>query len=95
MANRTRTPEEKIEADKALIAKLKARVQSQEARLKSEERKKDTRKKIIAGALALEHKDATFQDTLRRLLNEYVTKPQERALFDLPPLPEEPETPPS
>lgn len=88
MANRTRTPEEKIEADKALIAKLKARVQSQEARLKGEERKKDTRKKIIAGALALEHKDPTFQDTLRGLLNEYVTKPQERALFDLPALPE-------
>lgn len=88
MANRTRSPEEKIEADKARIAKLKARVQAQEARLSGVKRKEDTRRKIIAGAIALEHEDPTFKAALARLLNQYVTKPNERALFDLPPLPE-------
>ena len=39
----------------------------------------------LAGALALEHAeiDAGFGQTLRTLLDQYVTKPNERALFGL------------
>ena len=61
------------------------------AKERQEERRRDTRRKIIAGALALEHaaknKDA-FAEKLDRLIDEYVTKPDERALFGLDPLPE-------
>lgn len=52
-----------------------------------QQRKNDTRRKIIAGALALEHAqhDPDFAATLAGLLNEHVTKPQDRALFDFLP----------
>jgi hypothetical protein len=49
-----------------------------------QKRKDDTRRKIIAGALVLERAetDAAFAAELTALLNHYVTKPQDRALFD-------------
>lgn len=60
---------------------------------RAHERKLDTRRKIIAGALALHHAaknpDDQFSRKLVRLLDEYVTKPYERSLFGLPALPED------
>jgi hypothetical protein len=49
-----------------------------------QDRKDDTRRKIIAGAVALEHagQNAGFAAELTALLNQYVTRPQDRALFD-------------
>jgi murein L,D-transpeptidase YcbB/YkuD len=57
---------------------------------KTKERKADTRRKIIAGALALSHmeKDAEFKAIMDRLLREGIKKNPERELFGLPPLPE-------
>lgn len=53
-----------------------------------EERKRDSRRKIIAGAIALKHCEvqprSAFAETLRRLLSQYVEGDTERALFDLP-----------
>lgn len=95
MAYRSKTPAEKIAELEQREAQIRAQLQREKSKLRDDQRKQDTRRKIIIGALALEHKDAAFQDTLDRLLRQYVTKPQDRALFDLPPLPEEPETPPS
>ena len=88
MAYRKKNRTEKIAALEQEAAQIKARIQRERARVREDERKRDTRRKIIAGALALEHKDPAFQEALRRLLNEYVTRPDERGLFDLPPLPE-------
>jgi hypothetical protein len=53
----------------------------------SQQRKDDTRRKIIAGAIALEHaeNDPEFAAGLAALLNRYVVKPQDRALFDFLP----------
>jgi hypothetical protein len=50
----------------------------------AQKRKDDTRRKIIAGALMLERAetDPVFAAELVALLNHYVTKPQDRALFD-------------
>lgn len=58
---------------------------------RSRERKLDTRRKIIAGALALEHmkRDGAFRAALLALLDEYVTKEPERLLFGLTPLPDD------
>ena len=93
MAYRSKSPAEKIAELEQREAQIRARLTREKARLRDDERKRDTRRKIIVGALALEHKDSAFQDALSRLLRQYVTKPQDRALFDLPPL-ADPDTPP-
>ncbi len=64
------------------------------ARERETERKLDTRRKVIAGALALEHlaknPNSEFGKTLFRLLDEYVDR-RARSLFPfLPPLEELP-----
>lgn len=64
---------------------LQARIAKKKAQVRAVDRKKDTRRKIIAGALALEHMsiDAAFAKTMERLLKEHVTRPEDRTLFDL------------
>jgi hypothetical protein len=75
---------------------LDAQLKALEARKKQAERKADTRRKVIAGALALEHfeknRDSEFGRVMFRLLDEYVVRPHDRILFpDLAP----PEIPPA
>ena len=64
---------------------LDAQLKALEARSKQAERKADTRRKVIAGALALEHfeknPDSEFGRIMFRLLDEYVVRPHDRALF--------------
>ena len=64
---------------------LDAQLRALEARNKQAERKADTRRKVIAGALALEHyeknRDSEFGRVMFRLLDEYVVRPHDRALF--------------
>ena len=84
----------KSTADRLVTLRLKreqldAQLRALEARNKQAERKADTRRKVIAGALALEHyeknRDSEFSRILFQLLNEYVVRPHDRALFpDLP-----------
>ena len=79
---------QKLEKKKAQIdAQLKAA----RARDKAQKRKDDTRRKIIAGALALEHAeknpDSEFTRTILRLIQHSVTTARDRDLFDLDPLP--------
>lgn len=78
-----------LEKQQAQIAALLAQ---KRARLRAEERKRDTRRKIVAGALALEHAEhnPAFGQALYDILRRYVTRPDERALFGFDPLPEEP-----
>lgn len=84
---------ERDRQDKALesLQRKTQRVQKYEAKGKERERKLDTRKKIIAGALALEHMmfDGIYALRLKALIDEYVTRDQDRALFDLEPLPDD------
>lgn len=73
---------------------LDAQLKALEARNKHAERKADTRRKVIAGALAIEHftknRDSDFARVLFRLLDEYVTRPHDRALFPFLPEPQKP-----
>lgn len=80
-----KTPEQQLEELTIKEGQLKARIQKKKAQVRGADRKKDTRRKIIAGALALEHagQDAQFGQALNRLLNEHVTRPEDRKLFDL------------
>jgi hypothetical protein len=77
-ADRLQTLREKRE-------QLDAQLKALEARNKQAERKADTRRKVIAGALALEHyeknPDSEFHRIIFRLLDEYVVRPHDRALF--------------
>jgi hypothetical protein len=64
---------------------LDAQLRALEARSKQAQRKADTRRKVIAGALALEHfeanRDSEFARVLFRLMDEYVVRPHDRPLF--------------
>lgn len=82
---RRRPPEEQLTELEQKKAQLEARIQKKRAEVRGKTRKQDTRRKIIAGALALEHAEQNkqFGATLKRLLKEHVTRPEDRKLFDL------------
>lgn len=75
------------EAAAKLVRRNRA-VQKYEALQKTRERKLDTRRKIIAGGLALKHMrfDPEFGASFRAILDKYVETEAERLLFGLPPL---------
>lgn len=69
---------------------IAAQIQREENRLKREERKKDTRRKILVGAAALHKasKDSEFNHWLiHHLLDGFLERDDDRALLGLPPLP--------
>ena len=83
---------------------IQAQIKDLASRERQQQRKDDTRRKIILGAFALEHleknKTSSFAQTILPLLDEYVTRPQDRELLnahfqnlglsELPPLPPQP-----
>lgn len=79
---------DKLEKKKAQID---AQLKDARARDKAQKRKDDTRRKIIAGALALEHAERNpngeFSRTILDLIQKHVTTDKDRALFGLDPLP--------
>lgn len=78
-------PIDKAKAIDQQIQQLLAQKKALEAQQRDAERKADTRRKILVGALALEHweknRDSAFAKQLHRLVDEYVTRPHDRALF--------------
>jgi hypothetical protein len=89
MAQPRKSPEEKIAELEQQEARIKARLQREKAKLRETERKADTRRKIIAGAIALEHaaQNPTFQKEFWDLLDRAVKKADQRQVLGLPPLP--------
>jgi len=81
------TIEERIAALEARLEQLKARKRQIEARKRSIEAKRDTRRKILVGAviLAKVERGEYPRDKLLALLDASLTRPDDRALFDLPP----------
>lgn len=80
-----KTPEEQLAELQAKESQLKARIQKKRAEVTAKRRKQDTRRKIIAGAVALEHMahDKEFADKLAELLDNHVTRPEDRKLLGL------------
>ena len=80
-----RTTTDRLQTLRERRDQLDAQMRALEARKKEAERKADTRRKVIAGALALEHfeanKGSEFARTFLRLLDEYVVRPHDRMLF--------------
>ena len=65
---------------------ITARIQAAEARSKTAERKKETRRKILIGAYYLEQAIRDNQmDALKKGLDGFLTRDTDRKLFDLPP----------
>ena len=75
---------EKLKRQKQII---EARIQKAEARHKHQERKAETRRKILLGAYFLEklRRDGTF-DAIKQELDNFLTRSSDRALFELPAL---------
>ena len=75
----------------AELEKRKLQIANRIARLRTVEstkaRKRDTRRKILAGACVLDRadKDPVYGLRLKESLDAFLTKPQDRALFDLQP----------
>lgn len=96
MSTKRKTLEEKRAAIKAAndkkLAQIDNQIKAAKARERIAERKNDTRRKIITGALALEHAaknpHSEFAKKIRSLIGEYTIDDKSRALFDLEPLPE-------
>ncbi len=67
-----------------------SRAEEAEAAEKTRERKKDVRRKILLGALVLERlrQGDPRAESLRAGLDGYLTRDNDRALFELSPLPE-------
>ena len=70
--------------------KIARQIRSEKTRISKQARADDTRRKILDGALIRNEADhnSDVQALLDRLRSRYLTKPQDRALFGLPPLPE-------
>lgn len=80
---------EKRKADvRAQQLRINRQLRAVQSRKKDQARTHDTRRKIIAGALALEHfaknPGSEFGQIMFRLLNQY-TRPEDRWLFDFLP----------
>lgn len=67
--------------------KLNARIQQKESRLKSTERKIETRKKILVGSYYIDHAIKENKiDEIKSMMDKYLTRNSDRHLFDLPEL---------
>ena len=92
MTKSTENIEKKIEAQLEKLKQLKARKQAIEARERSkqkeQERKDDTRRKILLGSYLIKKMQANEANKEKVLadLHEYLTEERDRKLFDLPPL---------
>jgi len=79
-------PKATIEELKQKRAALDARIRSEEAKTRARGRKLDTRRKVLAGAAVLHHaeRDAPFKAQLEGILSGFLTRKEERGLFELP-----------
>ena len=80
---------QKIEKQEERLKQLKAQKQAMEAREKKkiseQQRKDETRKKILLGSYLLkEMEDETQKIKILANLNTYLTQDRDRKLFDLP-----------
>jgi regulator of protease activity HflC (stomatin/prohibitin superfamily) len=89
MTKAAETLEKKIEAQLEKLKQLKARKQAIEARERSkqkeQERKDDTRRKILLGSYLIKKmQNEANKEKILAELNEYLTEDRDRQLFDLP-----------
>lgn len=83
--SKRKTNEELLQELEKKKSQIDARIQKKRAAIRTSQRKQDTRRKIIAGALALEHanQNTQFGKELRHLIDQHVNRPEDRKLFNL------------
>ena len=89
MTKAAETLEKKIEAQLEKLKQLKARKQAIEARERSkqkeQERKDDTRRKILLGSYLIKKmQNEANKEKILAEINEYLTEDRDRKLFNLP-----------
>ncbi|MGR4027213.1 mobilization protein [Bacillus sp. ZZQ-131] len=89
MTKSTENIEKRIEAQLEKLKQLKAQKQAIEARertkQKEQERKDDTRRKILLGSYLIKKmQNEANKEKILAELNEYLTENRDRQLFDLP-----------
>lgn len=91
---RIRSQQERLQKAEQRRARERRRLQRLQQEMNENERKRDTRRKILVGALVLEHADrmeergdTTWQRLLDELLQSRLTRDDDRELFGLAPLP--------
>ncbi|MCQ0990583.1 hypothetical protein [Jiella marina] len=85
MQKKRKSPDEKLQELNQKKAQLESQIARERARVREAERKRDTRRKIVAGAVVLEHaqKDPEFRAQLDELLRRFVSRDQDRELFGI------------
>lgn len=90
----TTTNEEKLarlqeqkEAAKAKAREIERKMQSVRAKQQAEQRKLDTRRKVLVGAMVLEQVERGEwpQERFTAAMDRFLTRDNDRALFDFPP----------
>jgi hypothetical protein len=68
---------------------INSRIRQEQSKQKKTKRKEDTRRKILAGAWLLDEMESRkdFREFVYKKLDSFLTRPNDRALFDLPALP--------
>ncbi len=79
---------DKLKKLKAKRAAIDARLREEQYKLNQQERARDTRRKVLAGAAVLEkaRRDEDFSRLLIEELKSFLGRDDERALFNLPPV---------
>ena len=82
-AKAKKTDAERLAALKQREAALKAKIARIENKAKTEDRKRDTRRKIIVGGAVMAHArhDADFRRLLQEVLKEVVTKDADKEVI--------------
>lgn len=88
MAKERKSPEQKLAELQEKQRQIAERIKTENARIASQKRKEDTRRKILAGSVALNHADhdPKFGADLKAQIDKNVTRDDDRALFGLAPL---------
>ncbi len=81
-----KTPKEKLAELESAKSKIQARIQAEKSKLRSKERKDETRLKIIVGSVVLAHSehDEGFKDLLWTILKNRTTRETDRSFLGLP-----------
>jgi len=90
-----KTPAERLAELETRQRVLKDDIRAARSQVRQQERKQDTRRKIIVGAVVLMRmeSDPEFAADISRMLDRAVEQPRDRALLDLPERHETPANP--
>ena len=82
-------PQERLRKLEEKQARVTAEIQRVKARQRQNQRKRETRRKILAGAMVLDRvaRGVLTEQLFLRDMDEFLERPHERALFELPPRP--------